>query len=265
MICAPFQNDELKVLPILGISRNVLCLGKKETWDFVYAVLDGIIEVFPGEYIHLGGDEVIFDHWQQCPDCQKLIEIEGLKDARDLQNLFTQRSRNYIRSKGKIPLYWDEVEENGFSEGTICCFWRSWPDSVDISSCSWDVLAASKGVPVISCPVTGAYFDYKHTSHPHESGNIGILSVYNSYHFLPLADKEPELAKYNLGVQANLWTEKIDSVKDIQYMSFPRVLAMAEQGWNKGGWELFQNKWPMQQQVLEAQGVYYYYRGPWRE
>ena len=259
LLCSPYPAKDIKVMPLWGVSRNILCLAKQETWDFIYKVLDETCRLFPGKYIHLGGDEVPRHNWNGCPDCQKLIETEGLKDSNDLQNLFTKRSRDYLLKKGKLPLYWDEVEESGLSEGTVCCFWRSAPGVKD----SWDVRAAKKGVPVISCPTEGAYFDYAHTSDPHEAGTLGVLTVSAAYNFETLADREPELAQYNMGVQANLWTERVGSPRQAEYLTYPRILAIAEQGWNKGGWELFQQKWPLQQKVLESQGIQNYYRGPW--
>ncbi|MEM9424306.1 MAG: beta-N-acetylhexosaminidase [Spirochaetota bacterium] len=263
LMCDTFRDEALKIQPIWGISRNVLCLAKPETWDFVYAVLDEVAEMFPAPFVHLGGDEVPRHHWENCPDCQKMVCEEGLGNCDGLQNLFTQRSRDYLLAKGKTPLYWDEVEESGLSEGTVCCFWRSWTGSTEERAESWDIRAASKGVPVISCPVNGAYLDYKHSHDPNEGSEPAVLSVYDSYHFAPLADKRPDLAPLNWGVQANLWSERIATPRQAEYMSFPRVLAIAEQGWNKGGWSLFRSKWDMQQRVLAAQGVRNYYRGPW--
>ena len=95
-------------------------------------------------------------------------------------------------------------------------------------------------------------------------GTLGVLTVSEAYNFDLLADREPELAQYNMGVQANLWTERVESPRQAEYLTYPRILAIAEQGWNKGGWELFQQKWPLQQKVLESQGIQNYYRGPWQ-
>ncbi len=250
--------SELRILPLWGISRNVLCLARPQSWDFVHAVLDEVARLFPGPYIHLGGDEVPRHNWQNCPDCRELMRTEGLEACDDLQNLFTRRSRDYLCARGKQPLYWDEVEESGLSEGGICCFWRSW------NGADWDIRAARKGVPVISCPVDGCYLDYKHSSSSHEGGNLGVNTVYESYHFATLAERCPELAAQNLGVQANLWTERLCYPSHVEYMTYPRLLAISEQAWNKGGWPLFQQKWPQQQKVLQSLGVRNYYRGYWK-
>lgn len=261
------RAEDIKVMELWGISRSVLCLGNPESWDFLRNCLDEVLELFPDSpYIHLGGDECPRDHWKDCPKCQAFIAEHGLDGEDGLQNHFTKISRDYLRSKGRTPLYWDEAEESGLSENTVICYWRAWLPGIDEQ-------AAEKGVPVISCPTSHCYFDYPYQADLEEKGfplnaddleNSSILSVEDSFKWQTLAERRPELASYNIGVQANLWTEYVLTARDCEYMIYPRLLATAEQAWRKSTWEVFQQKWPTQKRVLKnGLGVHNYYRGPW--
>lgn len=288
LACHPEKLRSLRVSETWGIYKEVLCLGNPAAWSFVYQVLDEVCAMFPGSYIHLGGDEVPRERWEACPKCQNFLRQNGLQSAADLQGLFTRKTRAYLASKGKKAIFWDEVAEGGLESdsSSIICHWRTWKsmDSMDTMGSTestkdvggtsvkdaaargdWDIVAAEGGAAVISCPTAGAYLDYAHNDNPLERGTLGVCSVRDAFDFPLLAEKRADLAAYSMGVQANLWTERVLYARDCEYMIFPRLLAIAEQGWGrqKEHWDWFRAIWPQQKAVLRALGIRNYYRGAW--
>ncbi len=206
-----------------GISKDVYCAGNDKTFEFLENILDEVVTLFPGEYIHIGGDECPKDRWHGCSLCQKRMKDKGLKDELELQSYFVKRIEKYIASKGKKLIGWDEILEGGLPERATVMSWRGTKGGIE---------AAHTGHDVVMTPTQFCYFDYCQDTvgEPDCFGNYNPLE--NVYSFKPVT---PELtveeSKHILGGQANIWTEFIDSPNKLEYMAFPRLCAMAEVLW----------------------------------
>ena len=233
---APYQ-----VRSVWGISHQVLNVGKEETMKFLEDVLSEVADLFPGEYIHIGGDECPRDEWKTDPDCQAKIAELGLTDeggvtaeAR-LQNYVTARMQQFLSTKGKKIIGWDEVLEGELAPGATVMSWRGTAGGIK---------AASMGYDVIMSPNTYCYLDYVQSqdfdSEPYsishrwsdkkrKTRHAGTLDWVYSYE--PLAEIPEEAHKHILGVQGNLWTEYIATNEYLEYMTLPRVLAISEVQW----------------------------------
>lgn len=220
-----------EVLRRWGVYPDVLCAGKEKTFQFVQDVLDEVIDIFPSEYIHIGGDESPRDRWKKCPLCQKRIQDEGIKagdgqSAEDrLQGYFTKRVEKYLATKGKHIIGWDELLGCDVDKSAVIMSWRG---------ANPGAKAAKQGHDVIMTPNSALYFDYYQTKDTWNEplGIGGCSTVENVYQFEPVAeDLSPEQAQRIWGVQANLWTEYIAYPSYIQYQVLPRMAALAEVQW----------------------------------
>jgi hexosaminidase len=214
-----------KVAETWGVFDDVFCAGKEETFVFLQNVLDEVITLFPGEYIHIGGDECPKGSWKKCPNCQKRIESENLKDEHALQSYFIQRIEKYLNSKGKRIIGWDEILEGGLAPNATVMSWRGEEGGIN---------AARQNHDVIMTPVKWCYFDYyQDTTKGEPPANGGYLPVKEVYSYEPLpASLTESEAKHILGIQANVWTEYIKSGDYVEYMVYPRACALAEVGWS---------------------------------
>ncbi|HUW93284.1 MAG TPA: beta-N-acetylhexosaminidase [Bacteroidales bacterium] len=207
-----------------GVFEDVFCAGKDTTFAFLEDVIDEVIELFPSEYIHIGGDECPKVRWQKCPDCQKRMKEEGLKDESELQSYFITRMEKYINSKGRKIIGWDEILEGGLAPEATVMSWRGIKGGIE---------AAKMGHDVIMTPGTHMYLDHYQSEREGEPLAIGGYSplewVY-SYEPIP-AELTAEEVKYVLGLQANVWAEYIPTSEHLEYMAFPRAFAVAEIGW----------------------------------
>ena len=216
-----------------GISKDVLCAGREETFKFVEGVLSEIIELFPSKYIHIGGDECPKHRWKVCPDCQKRIKEEGLKDEFELQSYFMQRVEKYLAQHGRSIVGWDEILEGGISKTATIMAWRGPQHGIK---------AAKLGNKVIMTPKTHCYLDYAQTSN-REANNEPIcggrngkrpISLRKAYSFDPYDQLNAEEHTYIIGVQGNMWTEYVPNFDHVQHMILPRLAAIAEVGWTYG-------------------------------
>jgi len=217
-------GEEVEVASEWGIFDEVFC-PKEETFTFLENVLTEVIALFPGPYIHIGGDEAPKTHWQNCKHCQELIKKEGLKDEHELQSYFIRRIETFLNENGKSIIGWDEILEGGLAPNATVMSWRGMEGGI---------AAAKEGHPVIMTPTSYCYFDYYQSESPNEPLAIGgylPLEKVFSLNPIPNALSESE-ASYILGAQCNLWTEYIDSEKQVEYMLFPRVLALSEVVWH---------------------------------
>jgi hexosaminidase len=208
-----------------GVFDDVFCGGKEETFQFLEGVLDEVIELFPGKYIHIGGDECPKTRWKTCPHCQKRIKAEGLKDEHGLQSYFIQRMEKYLNSKGKQIIGWDEILEGGLAPNATVMSWRGEEGGV---------AAAKENHDVIMTPGNWCYFDhYQDTakSEPLAIGNLTTVSEVYSYEPIP-PQLNKEESKHILGAQANVWTEYIPNSEQVEYMVYPRASAMSEVLWS---------------------------------
>ena len=207
-----------------GIFNDIFCT-REETFGFLQDILDEVAELFPGQYIHIGGDEAPKIRWERCHACQTRMKELGLKDEHELQSYFTNRMGNYLLEKGKRFIGWDEILEGGeLPSEAIVMSWRGTEGGI---------VAAQKGHDVIMNPTYAFYLDYYQSQLPSEplaiGGYVPLQTVYE-YNPTPKELTEDE-AKHILGPQANLWTEYLPTREHREYMIFPRILALAENGW----------------------------------
>lgn len=227
-----------------GISKDVLCVGKENTFKFIEDVLTEVMELFPSEYIHIGGDECPKDAWAKCPNCQRKIKELGLK-ADDkhsaeqyLQSYVTERVQSFLNSKGRKIIGWDEILEGKLAEGATVMSWRGVAGGIQ---------AASEGFDAIMTPNSYLYFDYFQSGKKdlEPLGIGGFLPVDTVYSYEPFKGLPEEARKHILGVQANLWTEYVATPEHLEYNLLPRMAALAEVQWtlpeNKN-FELFKKK-----------------------
>lgn len=217
-----------------GIFDDIYC-SKQESIDFNKAILDEVLTLFPSTYIHIGGDEAPKERWKQCPHCQKVIRENGLKDEHELQSYFIRQMDEHLTSKGKKLIGWDEILEGGLSPNAAVMSWRGFDGGIE---------AVKQGHAVVMSPGSHCYFDHYQSSSPGEPIAIGgFTPIDKVYEFTPvppgLSERESALI---LGAQANLWTEYIPDMKQLEYMVYPRALALSQVLWsvNKPSYEDFQ-------------------------
>jgi len=207
-----------------GIFNEVYCAGKEETFEFLENVLLEVIDLFPYEYIHIGGDECPKERWEKCPACQARIKAEGLKDEHELQSYFITRIEKFLNAHDRQIIGWDEILEGGLAPGATVMSWRGMEGGIE---------AARQGHDVIMTPTSHMYFDYYQAPKEKEPLAIGgLLPLQKVYMFEPTPEAlTGEEAEYVLGVQANLWTEYIPTGDYAEYMAYPRACALAEVAW----------------------------------
>ncbi len=208
-----------------GVYPHVYCAGRDSTFVFLQNVLDEVMELFPGKYIHIGGDEVEKQNWKQCKACQLRMQQNNLKDENELQSYFVQRIEKYINSKGKQIIGWDEILEGGLAPNATVLSWRGEEGGVE---------AAKQNHNVIMAPGSHCYFDHSQHKLGNEPLNIGGNTPYTKvYQYNPIPAKLPSSQHaFVLGTQANLWTEYIATWPKLCYMALPRMQALAEVVWN---------------------------------
>ena len=219
---------------IWGVSDQVLCPGKEGTFRFLEAVLGEVAELFPGEYIHIGGDECPKDEWKKCPDCQARIRELGIRGdghftaEQYLQNYVTHRIQEFLATRGKKIIGWDEILEGELAPGATVMSWRGTAGAKQ---------AAAHGFDAILAPTSHCYFDYLQSEDRDAEplGFNGIVTLEKIYSLDPLEGIPQEQAHHILGVQANLWTEYISTPEHLEYMLLPRLLALSEVQWCQDG------------------------------
>ena len=211
---------------VWGVHKEVFCAGNEETFDFLENVLEEVSQLFPGPYIHIGGDECPKTRWAECEKCQKRITDEGLKDEHELQSYFIKRIEKILEKFGKRLVGWDEILEGGLAPNAVVHSWRGMDGGIE---------AANAGHEVIMSPTTHVYFDY-YQSEDRENEPLaigGYLPLSKVYEFEPVPhDIDKDKRHLILGGQANLWTEYIPTAKQAEYMLLPRVCALAEAVWS---------------------------------
>lgn len=214
-----------------GVFPDILCAGNPKTYEFVYNVLDELLEIFPSKYIHLGGDEAPRDRWKTCPRCQAEIQRLGLKGTNgfpaeaQLQAYFMNRVAKHLAEKGRNIIGWDEILEGDVDKGTTVMSWRGVAGGQE---------AARRGLDAVMSPTSYYYLDYYQTKNDALTLIGGLLPVETTYGYNPVPDDAaPELKQHIKGVQANLWTEYIFGRDLAFYQLLPRTAAMAETGWTE--------------------------------
>jgi hexosaminidase len=217
---------------------DIYCAGKESTFGFLENVLTEVMEIFPSQYIHIGGDEATKDHWSSCPDCQKRIQKEGLKDVNELQSYFIKRIEKFIISKNKKLIGWDEILEGGLAPEATVMSWRGTKGGIE---------AAEQGHDVIMTPESHCYFNfYQGPQNEEPLAFNAFLALNKVYAFDPVVESMTSAeAKHVLGGQANLWSEYITSEALSEYMLFPRLAALSEVLWStkeSRNWEDFSGR-----------------------
>jgi len=218
------NGEKYEVATKWGVFEDVFC-PYEATFRFLQDVIDEILPLFPGKYIHIGGDECPKESWKKSPFCQDLIKSLNLKDEHGLQSYFITRMEKYINSKGKQIIGWDEILEGGLAPNATVMSWRGIQGGLD---------AARQNHEVIMTPGSHCYFDHYQSESPNEPVAIGgYTTVEKVYEWEPIPKElEAEKRKYILGGQANVWTEYITTFGHVEYMAFARGIAMSEALWS---------------------------------
>ncbi len=227
--------------------------GKEETYEFAEKMLNELMDLFPFEYIHIGGDECNKNQWKNDPHAQHRMREEGLMNEEELQSYFLKRIEDIINARGRIMIGWDEILEGGLAPNATVMSWRG--ESGGIKS-------AKAGHDVVMTPNKYCYIDLKQ-GHDDLEPNLGyselLLSTSYGYKVIP-DDLTEEEGKHILGIQANLWTESISDWSKLTYMTFPRLYAIAESGWtahSNKNWDDFTDRLRSELQRLDQQNVRY--------
>lgn len=235
-------GEQVPVANDWGVFKEIYCAGNDSVFVFLKDVLDEVMELFPSEYIHIGGDEAPKYRWENCPKCQRRIAKEGLADEHELQSWFISQIGIYLAENGRQLIGWDEILEGGIPEGAIVQSWRGMDGGM---------AAVKVGHRAIMSPTSHCYFDY-------DVRSIDLEQVYN---FNPIPDSLPEeLHAQILGGQCNLWSEHIPDRATLDRQTFPRILAMTEVLWNapeNRDFPEFHKRVAEHYPILEKFGVHY--------
>ncbi len=215
-----------------GVFEDILCAGNEQTYQFINDVLDELMDIFPSQIFHIGGDEAPRERWEKCPKCQQRIRELGLKgDGKyaaeaKLQGYFTNRVENYLISKGRRIIGWDEILEGDVNVSAMIMSWRGVKGGLE---------AAEKGHDVVMAPTSHGYFDYYQTN-PEDWNNPTLFKAYLPMERVYSLDPSPDslsvvAKKHIIGAQANIWTEYIAYKNLLEYQMLPRAAAMSEVQW----------------------------------
>lgn len=211
------RGEQVPVKTEGGIFRDILCAGNEAVYDFCYELLDEVTELFPYEYVHIGGDEAPKSRWCNCPKCQAKIKKEGLRDVEELQGYFTNKIAEFLENKGKKVIAWNETLNSGIAKDSITiCDWMDRENKC--------VDYANRGGKVIAEDFYHYYLDYVY----------GVTPLKKTYGYKPLYDNLTDEGRKNvIGVEAPIWTEYVEDFDRMCYMCFPRLLACGESGWTQ--------------------------------
>ena len=229
----PFM-DWSQGAPPIALIDNTLCPANEKVYEFMDKVMTEVAQLFPYPYIHVGGDEAPHNFWQKNPQVQELMKREGLTTIPQVQSYFEKRLEKIIQSKGKKMMGWDEILEGGITPTTALMSWRG---------TKYGIEASRSGHYVVMSPTTYAYIDYMQGDISTEPPVYSSLRLNKAYQFDPVPPEAD--ARYILGGQANLWTEQVYNIRQVEYMTWPRGFAIAESVWSpkeKKNWENFVNK-----------------------
>ena len=228
------------------------CIGNEQSYVFMEKVLTEVMELFPSEYIHIGGDEAGKGAWKKCPKCQSLMKKKGMTHVDELQSYMIHKAEEFLLSKGRKLIGWDEILEGGLAPEATVMSWRG--ESGGIKS-------ARMGHDVVMTPGNYMYFDFYQAdpkTQPYAIGGYTPVKHVYSYNPVPVDSLTAEEGKHILGVQANTWTEYIKTEDHLEYMMFPRALAVAEIGWTPQdirSWDDFKPRMNANIPILQRKGI----------
>ena len=241
-----------KVETTWGVFDDVLCAGKDAVFEFVEGVLDEVLELFPSEFIHIGGDEAPKTRWKACPACQERMRAEGLEDEEALQSYFIRRVEKYLNARGRRLIGWDEILEGGLAPNATVMSWRG---------SEGGVAAARAGHDVVMTPLEWCYFSRPEEPERSAPDDLAPLTLERAYAFEPTPpEMTPEQAAHVLGAQGCIWTERIETPEQVERRAFPRACALAEAVWSppeRRDWAEFQKRMACHYRRLDAMGVRY--------
>ncbi|MEN8255950.1 MAG: family 20 glycosylhydrolase, partial [Verrucomicrobiota bacterium] len=219
------------------------CAGNDQSFVFLENILEEVLELFPSECIHIGGDEAPKHTWEVCPKCQDRMKQEGLADTDELQSYFITRMERFLNAKGRKIIGWDEILEGGLAPNAAVMSWRGTEGGI---------AAARSGHAVVMSPTSHCYFNY-----PHDAPTLDKIYAYEP---IP-SELNADQAKYILGAQGNVWTEGMITPTDVEHMALPRMSAMAEVVWSKKehrDFDGFTKRMDKQYKRLDAMDVNYF-------
>lgn len=232
---------------------DIYCAGQEETFDFIEEVLTEVLALFPSQYIHVGGDEATHTEWEHCPKCQLRMKEHQLKNVHQLQSYFIKRIDDFLTSKGRTLVGWDEIMDGGLAKNAVVMNWRG----IEVGK-----KALAQGNPIVL--TSDCYIDnYQGLPDYEPQANGGYLPLKKLYNYNlekeALADASVEKNKV-LGTQANLWAEHVGSTEHSEYMLFPRLLALAEISWTNDklkDWDSFMRRTQHFMQRMDVMGIHY--------
>ena len=245
-------DGPFEVATTWGVFEDVFC-PTEPTFAFLQQVLKEVIALFPSTYIHIGGDEVPKKRWKESPEAQEVIRREGLKDEYELQSYFIRRIERFLNEQGRILIGWDEILEGGLAPNAVVMSWRGEAGGIE---------AANDGHDVVMTPGFALYFDHYQGAPESEPLAIGgFTPLEKVYRYEPVPASLAEDKKHHvLGAQANVWTEYMKTDTHIEYMIFPRLMALSERVWSQGtvrDYNHFQQRLVDHYPRLEAMNVNY--------
>ena len=235
----PYQNGDF-------------CIGNELSFTFMEDVLAEVIDLFPSEYIHVGGDEAGKSAWKKCPKCQALMKEKGMKNVDELQSYMIHRAEEFLNSKDRKLIGWDEILEGGLAPEATVMSWRGEDGGIK---------SARMGHDVVMTPGNYMYLDFYQAdpkTQPYAIGGYTPIKKVYSYDPVPADSLTVEECRHILGVQANTWTEYIQTPEHLEYMMFPRALAVAEIGWTSQElrtWEDFKPRMNAHISKLQGMGI----------
>ncbi len=237
-----------------GVHEDIYC-PKEETFTFLENVLTEVMALFPSEYIHIGGDEAPKTRWKESEVAQAVMQREGLADEHELQSYFIRRIERFLNAHGRKIIGWDEIMEGGLSPTATLMFWRTWNKEAL-------ALAAEQGNDLIMTPTQSLYLDYYQGNPATEPLAIGgMVTLEKVYAYEPVPERySEEEARQVTGAQANVWTEYIKTQQKLEYMIFPRILALSEVVWSQKearNWFSFKGRLPANLSRLDVLTVNY--------
>jgi hexosaminidase len=237
-----------------GVFNGIYDPAKPQTFEFLSNILAEVSVLFPGKYIHIGGDEVPKDTWHNSPDCQALMKREGLKNEKELQSWFTRRIEKIVHADGHSVIGWSEILQGGLPPNAAVMDWIGGAKE-----------AAAAGHDVVMTPTAYCYFDFyqsnNRSTEPKAAAWGNPVTLEKVYSFDPMpTNLPPQLQSYILGTQGNLWTEWVPNLKHAEYMIFPRECAIAEITWSSEpsrNWDDFMRRLQIHAQRLDELGINY--------
>lgn len=237
-----------------GVFNGIYNPANEQTFDFLEDVLSEVFHMFPGKYVHIGGDEVVKDTWHNSPECQALMKREGLKNEQELQSWFIRRIERFVSAHGRTLVGWSEILQGGIAKNATVMDWIGGATE-----------AARAGHDVVMSPTRYCYFDYyqsaDYSSEPPAASYAPPLLLSQVYSFDPMPTNLPApFQSHILGTQGNLWTEHVPNLKHAEYMIFPRECAIAEVAWSaqsSRNWDDFMRRLSIHARRLDELGINY--------